>query len=113
MATPLTAELHAPFARLAELPLAFDYDEISLVPRHASSLPHRSDAHPDVQFGPVSLEVPILGSPMPDVCGPEMCEALAEAGAMGLLHRFQTVEEEVAQFRAAGRDRVRWARRWR
>jgi len=103
MATPLTAEVHATLARLAELPLAFDYDEISLVPRHASSLPHRSDARTDVQFGPVSLEVPILGSPMPDVCGPEMCEALADAGAMGILHRFQTIDEEVAQFRAASR----------
>ena len=40
---------------------------------------------------------------MPDVCGPEMCEALAEAGALGILHRFQSVDEEVAQFHEASR----------
>jgi len=101
MADPLPAPIHAPLTRLADAPLAFDYDDISLVPRHVSSLPHRSDARPDVRLGAVSLEVPIVGSPMPDVCGPEMCEALAAAGALGILHRFQSVDEEVAQFRNA------------
>jgi IMP dehydrogenase/GMP reductase len=103
MADPPTSEILSPLARLTRMPVAFDYDDISLVPRHASSLPHRSDARPDVRLGAVSLEVPIIGSPMPDVCGPEMCEALADAGALGLLHRFQTVGEEVAQFRSASR----------
>jgi len=98
MALPLTAGppgVATPAA--AETPLAFDYDDISLVPRHVSSLPHRSDARPGVSFGPASLEAPILGSPMPDVCGPEMCEALAAAGAMGILHRFQSIDSEVQQ----------------
>jgi IMP dehydrogenase/GMP reductase len=103
MAAPLTARLSSPLDRLDETPVAFDYDDISLVPRHASSLPHRSDARPGVTLGALSLEVPILGSPMPDVCGPEMCQALAEVGALGILHRFQTVDEEVAQFRSASR----------
>jgi len=103
MVTPLRAEIHLPPARPEEAPLAFDYDDISLVPRHASGLPHRSDAHPRVHLGAVSLEVPILASPMPDVCGPEMCGALAEAGALGILHRFQSVDEEVAQFHEASR----------
>ena len=90
-----------PVDRLAEAPLAFDYDDISLTPRHASGLLHRSDAHPDVQIGAVTLEVPIVGSPMPDVCGPEMCRALATAGALGVLHRFQSVDDEVAHFQSA------------
>ncbi len=32
-----------------------------------------------------------------------MCEALAEAGAFGILHRFQTVDEEVEEFRVTSR----------
>src|ERR1039458_10111964 len=100
MADPLPVLTRSPLACLGEAPLAFDYDDISLVPRHASSLPHPSDARPTVSLGAVSLEVPILASPMPDVCGPEMCEALAEAGAFGILHRFQTVEEEVEEVRS-------------
>jgi IMP dehydrogenase/GMP reductase len=106
MADPLSASIHARLARLTEAPVAFDYDDISLIPRHASTLPHRSDARPDVQLGPAALEVPLVGSPMPDVCGTEMCRALAEAGALGILHRFQTIGEEVEQFRSAAQGGV-------
>jgi len=101
MADPLPAPIHSSLLRLADAPIAFDYDDISLVPRHASTLPHRSDARPDVRLGPAHLEVPIVGSPMPDVCGPEMCQALAEEGALGILHRFQSIDEEAEHFRAA------------
>jgi IMP dehydrogenase len=103
MADPLPVRTRFPLASLGDAPLAFDYDDISLVPRHASSLPHRSDARPAVNLGAISLEVPILASPMPDVCGPQMCEALAEAGAFGILHRFQSVDEEVEEFRKTSR----------
>ncbi|MGH7919395.1 MAG: guanosine monophosphate reductase [Candidatus Dormibacteraceae bacterium] len=80
-------------------PHAFDYDQVSLAPRHASSLLHRADAQPSTHLGQTVLEVPLLGSPMPDVCGPQMCRALAAAGALGVLHRFQPIEEQAAQVR--------------
>ena len=75
---------------------AFDYDDVTLAPRMTSTLPHRSDAHPEVQLGPVRLLLPMLGSPMPDVCGVDMCVALAADGALGILHRFQTIGAQVA-----------------
>ncbi len=87
----------------ADPPLAFDYDDLSLVPRRPSTLAHRSDARPTVAVGPAVLDVPILGSPMPDVCGLEMCEALARHGAMGILHRFQPIEAQTRDFRDAAR----------
>jgi IMP dehydrogenase len=80
-------------------PRAFDYDDVSLAPRHASSLPHRADARPRVSLGPAVLDLPLLGSPMPDVCGPRMCRALAAAGALGILHRFQPIEQQAEQVR--------------
>lgn len=84
-----------------EWPLAFDFDHLSLVPRVASSMAHRADARPDVQLGLRRLTVPMLGAPMPDVCGPEMCRALADGGALGVLHRFQSADEQVTEFGAA------------
>ncbi|MGH7686588.1 MAG: guanosine monophosphate reductase [Candidatus Dormibacteria bacterium] len=75
---------------------AFDYDDVTLAPRMTSTLPHRSDAHPDVELGPLRLVLPMLGSPMPDVCGVDMCVALAADGALGILHRFQTIGAQVA-----------------
>src|SRR5579884_644686 len=91
----------APALADAEVPVAFDYDDITLVPRRPSTLPHRSDARPEVELGGVRLGVPLLGSPMPDVCGVDMCIALAANGALGLLHRFQPLEEQVRGFRTA------------
>ena len=79
--------------------VAFDYDDVTLAPRMTSTLPHRSDAHPEVQLGPVRLLLPMLGSPMPDVCGVDMCVALAADGALGILHRFQTIGAQVADLR--------------
>jgi len=80
---------------------AFDYDDFSLVPRRVSTLAHRSDADPRVMLGPFELRLPLLGSPMPDVCGLEMCEALARNGAMGILHRFQPIGEQVRELQEA------------
>ena len=82
-------------SRLLDTGWAFDYDSLTLVPRVASTLPHRSDALPAVALGPLRLSLPLLGSPMPDVCGQEMCQALAHGGALGLLHRFQSIDEQV------------------
>ena len=77
----------------------FDYDDVTLAPRMTSSLAHRADAHPAAQFGPVLLQMPMLGSPMPDVCGVGMCIALADNGALGILHRFQSIDAQVADLR--------------
>lgn len=92
--------LASPRAALRPEHTAFDYDEITLVPRVASTLSHRADAVPTVRLGSVLLQAPVLGSPMPDVCGVEMCIALAAHGALGILPRFQTVEAQVADLRA-------------
>jgi IMP dehydrogenase len=86
----------------ADLPRAFDFDDVSLVPRVPSTLAHRTEAVPAVEFGPVRLSVPMIASPMPDVCGVEMCRALAEHGALGILPRFQSVDEQADQLRQVG-----------
>lgn len=85
-------------------PQAFDYDQISLVPRVISTLPHRADASTKASFGPLDLQLPLIGSPMPDVCGPEMVRSLAREGAIGILHRFNRIEEQVDEFRQASAD---------
>jgi IMP dehydrogenase len=84
---------------LGDLPVAFDYDHLSLVPRVVSSLTHRADAAPEVRVGPLVLTLPLVGAPMPDVCGSEMCRALARDGGLGILHRFQTLTAQLAAFR--------------
>lgn len=87
---------------MKDWPLAFDYDHLSLAPRVVSEIAHRNDACTEVVFGPVRLRLPVVGSPMPDVCGTEMAEVLARNGALGILHRFDAIESQVASFREAG-----------
>jgi IMP dehydrogenase/GMP reductase len=91
----------AEFENVPNAPRAFDYDDLTLAPRLASTLEHRAEALPEVDFGPARLRVPLLGSPMPDVCGVEMCQALAEQGALGILHRFQPLADQVRDFATA------------
>jgi IMP dehydrogenase len=85
-----------------DLPRAFDFDDVSLVPRRRSSLIHRTEAVPAVDFGPVHLSVPLIGSPMPDVCGVDMCRALADHGALGILPRFQDIAAQAGEVRQVG-----------
>jgi IMP dehydrogenase/GMP reductase len=104
MANQKAQHARAGISRLFETSMALDYDNLTLVPRIASTLLHRADAQPETRFGPVRMALPLLGSPMPDVCGQEMCQALAREGALGLLHRFQTIEAQVRTFAAAGAE---------
>jgi IMP dehydrogenase len=83
---------------LLEAGIVFNYDQLTLVSRVVSTLAHRSEAQPKVGFGPFNLSLPLIGSPMPDVCGAEMCRVLAQEGALGILHRFQSIENQQREF---------------
>jgi IMP dehydrogenase len=80
---------------------AIDFSNLSLVPRTVSSIGHRAEVDCRVALGSVTLDVPLIGSPMPDVCGPEMCVTLGRLGGLGILHRFQPLREQVEQFAAS------------
>jgi len=99
MQTAATAPAGAVGALFPDMPRAFDFDDVSLVPRVPSTLAHRTEAVPALEFGPVQLTVPLIGSPMPDVCGVDMCRALGEHGALGILPRFQSVAGQAEELR--------------
>ncbi len=46
-----------------------------------------------------ALDIPILSAAMPTITGPEMAIAMAEFGALGVLHRVATIEEQCAMVR--------------
>ena len=82
-------------ASVWDAPSAFGYDNIALVPRVVSGLAHRTDANVSVRAGILDLNTPIVSSPMPDVTGLKMMQALAEHRTLALLHRFQAIEDQV------------------
>jgi IMP dehydrogenase/GMP reductase len=75
------------------------FDNITLVPRRTSKVSHRKDCDTSVALSEqVQLNLPLIASPMPDICGGEMSGVLAYNGVLGIIHRFQSVEQEVADY---------------
>ena len=46
----------------------------------------------------LKLLVPIIASPMNTVCGGKMAKALADLKCLGIIHRFNTIEEQLNEF---------------
>ena len=74
------------------------YDDVSLLPNQISSVKHRADCDTSVEFCGVKLAVPIIASPMNTVCGGRMAKSLSELNCLGVIHRFNTAEEQIAEF---------------
>lgn len=74
---------------------AYNLSDIWLIPRKISHINSRKDINTSVDFCGTKLSLPIIGSPMPDVCDFQMLKYLAEKGCYGFLHRFQSVESMI------------------
>jgi IMP dehydrogenase len=81
---------------------SFTYDDISLLPNQISEIAHRSECDTSVEFLGIKLGVPIIGSPMNTVVGGKMSKALADLKCLGIIHRFNTTEEQIKELRDNG-----------
>jgi IMP dehydrogenase len=72
---------------------ALTYDDIQLVPQY-SEIETRSSINIDVNFGDWNIPVPIFSAPMDSVTGYEMALELGRMGAVGILHRFMSMDEQ-------------------
>lgn len=81
------------------------YKDLTLVPRVCSTLEHRSEAETSIvlttPYFEITLQLPLIAAPMGDVCNGKMAGKLSLLGAMGIIHRFQSVEDQVSQFQIA------------
>ncbi len=77
---------------------SFTYDDISLLPDQISEIEHRSDCDTSVDFLGIKLNVPVIGSPMNTVVGGKMAKALADLGCLGIIHRFNSIHEQIKEF---------------
>lgn len=80
----------------------YDLDDITLIPRVVSTIKSRDEIKPSVELFPgVTLTVPIIASPMMDVCDGAVAKIMRELGGFGFIHRFQSIGDQVAQFYAS------------
>lgn len=70
------------------------YDDISIIPSW-SNIESRKLCDTSTKLGHYELGIPLISSPMDTVSGVDMCIQLARLGGIGVLHRFQSVEEQV------------------
>jgi len=73
------------------------YDDISLVPRVKSSVKSRSYPDTTIEIKEAILAAPIIASPMDTVCNGVMASTLDLCGLVGIIHRFQSIEEQVRE----------------
>jgi len=74
----------------------YSYGDVLLVPQR-SPVDSRSDVDLSTRLTPgIELASPLLSAPMDTVTGPETAIALSRAGGFGTIHRFMTVDEQVA-----------------
>jgi IMP dehydrogenase len=80
---------------------AYSYDDVLLVPQY-SVIRSRAeiDISTDLSNG-VILQLPILASPMDTISEGAMAEALGQAGASAIVHRYNTIEEQTAEINRA------------
>lgn len=81
---------------------ALCFDDILLIPANNSTVRSRYSVDLTMKLGNVNnysaileLKLPIIGSPMDTVCEWEMASALAKNGALGIIHRFMTLEDRI------------------
>ncbi len=76
---------------------SFTYDDISLLPNQISEIEHRSECDTSVEFLGIKLNMPVIGSPMNTVVGGKMAKALADLKCLGIIHRFNTIDEQIKE----------------
>ncbi|MFP3950860.1 MAG: IMP dehydrogenase [Candidatus Bathyarchaeia archaeon] len=81
---------------------ALTFNDIILLPGWTTLEPDEADVSARASRG-VSLNIPLISSPMDTVTESEMAIALARQGGVGVLHRNCSTQEEVAMARAVKR----------
>lgn len=85
------------------IPLALTYDDVLIVPRR-STFSSRDEANTKTRLSRhVNLNIPIVSANMDSVTGSEMAIALARLGGIGILHRFNSIEENVEEVKRVKR----------
>jgi IMP dehydrogenase len=88
---------------LTSLRTGLTYDDVLLVPRF-SRVRSRLDVDTSTKLTPkIALNIPIISANMDTVTESEMAVALAREGGIGIIHRFMSLEEQVAEVRRVKR----------
>lgn len=80
---------------------SFDYNSVNLVSRQISTIMSRDEIDTSVYFCGRKLTIPIIASPMKDVCDGYVAQIMIDNGAFGIIHRFCSIAQQVEEYRMA------------
>jgi IMP dehydrogenase len=87
----------------AEIRVALSYDDVMLIPQR-SGIGSRADVETTTRFTKrLELPMPIVSANMDTITGANMAIAMARAGGIGVIHRFLSVDEQVAEVKRVKR----------
>lgn len=91
-------------ARNTEIRQGLTYDDVLLLPRY-SSIKSRRDVDTSGRLTKrICLRIPIVSANMDTVTEAEMAIEMARHGGIGIIHRFNTIEQQIAQVRQVKRS---------
>ncbi len=83
---------------MKDIKLGYTFDDVLLVPKH-SDVKTRSDIDTSCSLGKgILLKIPFVPSNMKSIMETDMAKAVASQGGLSILHRFMSVDEQVAMF---------------
>lgn len=88
--------------------ISYTYDDVVLLPQY-SGLDSRSTVTIGTKLSLVKLDLPIVSSPMDTVTGADMAAWIGARGGLGIIHRYNTIEDQVAlvnRARSIGGDNI-------
>lgn len=82
----------------SNIPTCLSFDDVMIVPTY-SEIKSRSEPTTETRVGLISLELPIISSPMDTVTEYDMALAMSKSGGMGLIHRFMAPRDQGVMLR--------------
>ena len=85
---------------------AVSFDDVLLVPQY-SDIESRSEVNTNSDLDDnITLHLPVISSPMDTITELTMAKEMSRAGGLGIIHRYNTIQEQVAMVQNAVVDLV-------
>lgn len=76
-----------------------DYKDVFIVPQYSRIESRKKiDTSSKIILGKIQLDVPVFSANMSSVTEHQMCIAMYQAGGMGVMHRFMSIEENLEEY---------------